>query len=267
VDKLTWGGLHVRGPGGNRGLGAGATGITGASIARRQRSPGQPRALPPPRAPHDDAGPPARPAPAGQVTDQAFAEAISEPGLTFVAAKFDGILVGAAGHRRALQMRRVLGIPAGATLQMMGRPATGRAARDYPRTRPNPHTHAHTRAHPHPIPAPPHALPPTPPHPQGMGFPIIAVDGCIPPFHLLVQQGALPQPLFSFWLNRDPASKDGGELVLGGMDPDHFTGEHTWWGRGAGGGRRLGCPWGQQAPCSGLQSSGPLERAPGPPVS
>lgn len=22
---------------------------------------------------------------------------------------------------------------------------------------------------------------------------------------------------------------EGGELVLGGVDPDHFVGEHTWW--------------------------------------
>ena len=22
---------------------------------------------------------------------------------------------------------------------------------------------------------------------------------------------------------------EGGELVLGGVDPDHYVGEHTWW--------------------------------------
>ncbi|GBF89553.1 hypothetical protein Rsub_02271 [Raphidocelis subcapitata] len=88
------------------------------------------------------------------VPDQAFAEAINEPGLTFLMAKFDGIL--------------------------------------------------------------------------GMGFPQIAVTGAVPPFHRLVALGALPEPVFSFWLNRDPASQDGGELVLGGVDPDHFTGERTW---------------------------------------
>ena len=65
-----------------------------------------------------------------------------------------------------------------------------------------------------------------------MAFPAIAVDGATPPFSNLVAQGALPAPVFSFWLNRDPASKEGGELVLGGVDPDHFTGEHTWWAFG-----------------------------------
>ncbi|KAF8060302.1 APA1 [Scenedesmus sp. PABB004] len=88
------------------------------------------------------------------VADQLFAEAVSEPGLTFVAAKFDGIL--------------------------------------------------------------------------GMGFPAIAVTGATPPFHAALAQGLLAAPLFSFWLNRDPESPEGGQLVLGGVDGSHFTGEHTW---------------------------------------
>ncbi|KXZ50438.1 hypothetical protein GPECTOR_16g612 [Gonium pectorale] len=89
-----------------------------------------------------------------EVEDQGFAEAINEPGLTFVAAKFDGIL--------------------------------------------------------------------------GMGFPTIAVDRVVPPFTRLAESGQLAEQVFSFWLNRDPTAALGGELVLGGVDPAHFTGEHTW---------------------------------------
>jgi phytepsin len=41
----------------------------------------------------------------------------------------------------------------------------------------------------------------------------------------------VPANLFSFWLNRDQASGGaGGEMVLGGVDPAHFTA-----------GRVLGC--------------------------
>jgi hypothetical protein len=43
--------------------------------------------------------------------------------------------------------------------------------------------------------------------------------------------GLVPENVFSFWLNRDQDSGEaGGELVLGGVDPAHFVGEHTWWG-------------------------------------
>lgn len=62
---------------------------------------------------------------------------------------------------------------------------------------------------------------------QGMGFPEIAVGGVKPPFVNAVDQGLL-EPVFSFWLNRDPDASTGGELVLGGVDPAHFKGEHTW---------------------------------------
>ena len=44
----------------------------------------------------------------------------------------------------------------------------------------------------------------------------------------MLQQGLVSQPVFSFWLNRDPKSKIGGEIVFGGVDWRHFLGEHTF---------------------------------------
>ena len=62
----------------------------------------------------------------------------------------------------------------------------------------------------------------------GMAFPEIAVNKVLPPFQNAVAQGLLPEPVFSFWLNRKTEDEEGGELILGGVDPDHFIGERTW---------------------------------------
>nr|XP_010349416.2 napsin-A isoform X3 [Saimiri boliviensis boliviensis] len=56
----------------------------------------------------------------------------------------------------------------------------------------------------------------------GLGFPILAVEGVRPPLDVLVEQGLLDKPVFSFYFNRDPEKPDGGELVLGGSDPAHY---------------------------------------------
>ena len=63
----------------------------------------------------------------------------------------------------------------------------------------------------------------------GMGYESLAVDGVRPPWQNALAQGLVPAPVFSFWMNRNASdAAPGGELVLGGSDPAHYTGEHTW---------------------------------------
>ncbi|KAF4350531.1 hypothetical protein F8388_014992 [Cannabis sativa] len=62
----------------------------------------------------------------------------------------------------------------------------------------------------------------------GLGFQNIAVDQATPVWYNMVIQGHMVQKVFSFWINRDPMSKVGGEIVFGGIDWRRFTGEHTY---------------------------------------
>lgn len=77
------------------------------------------------------------------IKNQVFAEATQQPGITFLAAKFDGIL--------------------------------------------------------------------------GLAFQTISVDNVVPVFYNMMSQNLVPEPLFAFWLSRDPvANVSGGEMDLGG---------------------------------------------------
>jgi len=61
-----------------------------------------------------------------------------------------------------------------------------------------------------------------------MAWSSISVNGLPTVFDNLVDQNMVESPVFSFWLNRDPDGKEGGELTLGGSDPDHYSGEMTY---------------------------------------
>ncbi|KAF8006411.1 hypothetical protein BT93_K0650 [Corymbia citriodora subsp. variegata] len=62
----------------------------------------------------------------------------------------------------------------------------------------------------------------------GLGFQDIAVGGTTPLWYNMVEQGHVPQEIFSVWFNRDPTSTLGGEIVFGGLDWRHFRGEHCY---------------------------------------
>jgi len=88
------------------------------------------------------------------VEDQDFIEATKEPGVTFLMAKFDGIL--------------------------------------------------------------------------GLGFKEISVGDAVPVWYNMVKQGLVKEPVFSFWFNRNSDEGEGGEIVFGGVDPNHYKGKHTY---------------------------------------
>uniref|UniRef100_A0A0D9UZW0 Peptidase A1 domain-containing protein n=1 Tax=Leersia perrieri TaxID=77586 RepID=A0A0D9UZW0_9ORYZ len=62
----------------------------------------------------------------------------------------------------------------------------------------------------------------------GLGFPEISVGGAPPIWQGMKEQKLIEKDIFSFWLNRDPDASTGGELIFGGVDPNHYKGSHTY---------------------------------------
>ncbi|XP_052183993.1 aspartic proteinase-like isoform X2 [Diospyros lotus] len=62
----------------------------------------------------------------------------------------------------------------------------------------------------------------------GLGFREISVENAVPVWYNMVKQGVVKNPVFSFWLNRNAEEDEGGEIVFGGFDPNHYKGKHTY---------------------------------------
>lgn len=60
----------------------------------------------------------------------------------------------------------------------------------------------------------------------GLGFGSISVDNITTPFDNMVQQKLIDEPVFSFYLST--ASGQDGELVVGGIDKNHYSGDLTY---------------------------------------
>ncbi|KAI5243560.1 Gastricsin [Manis pentadactyla] len=62
----------------------------------------------------------------------------------------------------------------------------------------------------------------------GMAYPSLAVGNDPTVMQSLLQQGQLTQPIFSFYFSRQPTYQYGGELILGGVDTNLYSGQIVW---------------------------------------
>jgi len=62
----------------------------------------------------------------------------------------------------------------------------------------------------------------------GMAFSAISSEQVPTPFETMVSQGVVSDSVFSFYLNTAADGTAGGELTLGGINTDHYTGDITY---------------------------------------
>ena len=50
----------------------------------------------------------------------------------------------------------------------------------------------------------------------------------LPPINNMMTQGALSTGMFAFYLDRDASDEIGGELSIGGVDPERYEGKKSY---------------------------------------
>lgn len=61
---------------------------------------------------------------------------------------------------------------------------------------------------------------------MGLGHDTISVNGIVPPFYNMLDQGLLDEPVFAFYLGDTNANQES-EATFGGIDESHYTGKLT----------------------------------------
>jgi saccharopepsin len=62
----------------------------------------------------------------------------------------------------------------------------------------------------------------------GLGYDTISVNGIVPPFYNMINQGLLDEPVFAFYLgSTENGEEDESEAIFGGINKDHYTGKLT----------------------------------------
>lgn len=62
----------------------------------------------------------------------------------------------------------------------------------------------------------------------GLGFKELSVGGVTPVFDQMIEQDLVGEPVFSVYLNREGTSSEGGEILFGGIDETHYSGDITY---------------------------------------
>ncbi|XP_071705798.1 cyprosin-like [Rutidosis leptorrhynchoides] len=62
----------------------------------------------------------------------------------------------------------------------------------------------------------------------GLGFRDISVGNIVPVLENMMNQHLVKDHIFSFWLNQKGGAGEGGEIVFGRVDPNHYKGTHTY---------------------------------------
>ncbi|XP_065852784.1 cyprosin-like isoform X2 [Euphorbia lathyris] len=62
----------------------------------------------------------------------------------------------------------------------------------------------------------------------GLGFQELSAENAVPVWYNMLNQSLVREKVFSIWLSKNPNAVIGGEIVFGGVDQKHFTGQHLY---------------------------------------